>query len=149
MKKYNFKKNNFTVVKKAISKDLALFCYNYLLIKERRLDFLLKDQYISPYEDIHGRFGDEQIGENVFNIYGDPAMDTLLLKCQDIMEKITGFNLNPTYTFARNYLKGNELKRHKDRFSCEISCTMNLGGDKWPIYLEPSGKINMKGEKVT
>ena len=148
MKKYNFKKNNFTVVKKAISKDLALFCYNYLLIKERRLDFLLKDQYISPYEDIHGRFGDEQIGENVFNIYGDPAMDTLLLKCQDIMEKITGFNLNPTYTFARNYLKGNELKRHKDRFSCEISCTMNLGGDKWPIYLEPSGKINMKGEKV-
>ena len=82
MKKHSFKKNNFTVIKKAISKDLALFCYNYLLMKERCLDFLLKNQYISPYEDIHGRFGDEQIGENVFNIYGDPAMDTLLLKCQ-------------------------------------------------------------------
>ena len=32
------------------------------------------------------------------------------------------------------------LKRHKDRFSCEISTTMNLGGDDWPIYLEPNVK---------
>ena len=33
------------------------------------------------------------------------------------------------------------LKRHKDRFSCEISTTMNLGGDDpWPIYLEPNPK---------
>ena len=46
------------------------------------------------------------------------------------------------------------LKRHKDRFSCEISTTMNLGGDDWPIYLEPSWKkgvttsSNAKGVKV-
>ena len=42
------------------------------------------------------------------------------------------------------------LKRHKDRFSCEISTTMNLGGDDWPIYLEPSGKDGKatKGIKV-
>jgi hypothetical protein len=40
------------------------------------------------------------------------------------------------------------LKRHKDRFSCEISTTMNLGGDPWPIYLEPSGKEGQKGIKV-
>ena len=25
---------------------------------------------------------------------------------------------------------------------------MNLGGDKWPIYLEPSGDINKKGIEV-
>ena len=31
--------------------------------------------------------------------------------------------------------KGDILKRHKDRFSCEISTTINLGGDKWPIYI--------------
>ena len=40
------------------------------------------------------------------------------------------------------------LKRHKDRFSCEISTTMNLGGDDWPIYLEPSGETGKKGIKV-
>ena len=38
------------------------------------------------------------------------------------------------------YKKGDELKRHKDRFSCEVSTTMNLGGDDWNIYLNPNPK---------
>ena len=54
------------------------------------------------------------------------------------MEKATGLKLYPAYTYARIYKKGDILKRHKDRFSCEISTTMNLGGDPWPIYLEPN-----------
>ena len=56
------------------------------------------------------------------------------------MEKATGLKLYPAYTYARIYKKGDILKRHKDRFSCEISTTMNLGGDDWPIYLEPDPK---------
>jgi hypothetical protein len=40
------------------------------------------------------------------------------------------------------------LERHKDRPSCEISTTLNLGGDNWPIYLEPSGKKGLKGVKI-
>ena len=63
------------------------------------------------------------------------------LKCQPDMEKATGLKLYPAYTYARIYKKGDELKRHKDRFSCEISTTMNLGGDDWPIYLEPKSKL--------
>ena len=55
-------------------------------------------------------------------------METLLLKCQPGMEKATGLKLYPAYTYARIYKKGDELKRHKDRFSCEISTTMNLAG---------------------
>ena len=69
------------------------------------------------------------------------AMETLAqLKCQPGMEKATGLKLYPSsYTYARIYKKGDELKRQdKDRFSCEISTTMNLGGDDWPIYL---GKV--------
>ena len=62
------------------------------------------------------------------------------LKCQPDMEKATGLKLYPAYTYARIYKKGDILKRHKDRFSCEISTTMNLGGDDWPIYLEPDPK---------
>jgi hypothetical protein len=71
-----------------------------------------------------------------------------MLKCQPEMEKVTGLKLYPAYTYARIYKKGDELKRHKDRFSCEISTTMNLGGDDWPIYLEPSGETGKKGIKV-
>ena len=49
------------------------------------------------------------------------------LKCLPDMEKATGLKLYPAYTYARIYKKGDILKRHKDRFSCEISTTMNLG----------------------
>jgi len=71
-----------------------------------------------------------------------------MLKCQPEMEKVTGLKLYPAYTYSRIYKKGDELKRHKDRFSCEISTTMNLGGDDWPIYLEPSGELDKKGIKI-
>jgi hypothetical protein len=64
------------------------------------------------------------------------------------MEKNTGLKLNPNYSYARIYKKGDILKRHKDRFSCEISTTLNLGGDPWTIYLEPSGKEGLKGIKL-
>jgi hypothetical protein len=64
------------------------------------------------------------------------------------MEKHTGLKLTPTYSYARIYKKGDVLERHKDRFSCEISTTLNLGGDSWPIYLEPSGKKGLKGVKI-
>tara|TARA_R100000995_G_scaffold18093_1_gene7363 strand:- start:1308 stop:1718 length:411 start_codon:yes stop_codon:yes gene_type:complete len=53
------------------------------------------------------------------------------------MEKHTGLKLNETYSYARIYKKGDVLRRHKDRYSCEISTTLNLGGDPWPIYLDP------------
>ena len=64
-----------------------------------------------------------------------------------------------SYAYARIYKKGDILHRHKDRFSCEISTTMNLGGDEWPIYLEAKKNVgtpddgfpaqsNNKGTKV-
>jgi len=67
-------------------------------------------------------------------------METLLLAVQPIMEKETKLKLIPTYSYARIYKKGDILHRHKDRFSCEISTTLNLGGDEWPIFIEPNPK---------
>ena len=64
------------------------------------------------------------------------------------MEKKIKEKITPTYSYARVYEKGAILKRHKDRPSCEISTTLNLGGDPWPIYLEPSGEEGKKGIKV-
>ena len=145
----NFKKNKYTIIKEAINKDLANFLYNYFLIKKQVYDTCLKERYISPYETFLGYYEgtNEQI-PNTYSSYSDIAMETLMLKCQPIMEKTTRLKLQPSYTYARIYKKGDVLKRHKDRFSCEISTTMNLGGDKWSIYLEPSGKLGKKGIKV-
>jgi hypothetical protein len=73
-------------------------------------------------------------------------METLLLKLQPVMEKYVGLSLVPTVSYARIYKKGDELKRHKDRPSCEISATLNLGGDPWPIFVDPTGKDNVINE---
>jgi hypothetical protein len=145
----SFKKNKYIVIKQAIDKNLALFLYNYFYMKRQVLDTCLNERYISPFETLLGEYekADQQI-PNTYSSYSDIAIETLMLKCQPDMEKATGLKLYPAYTYARIYKKGDELKRHKDRFSCEISTTMNLGGNPWPIYLEPSGKEGMKGVKI-
>ena len=145
----SFKKNKYIILKKVISPDLATFVANYLVMKKQVLDTCVKEKYLSPYETILGHY--EQPNEQIPNTYchyADIAVETLMLKLQPIMEKSTELKLYPAYTYARIYKKGDELKRHKDRFSCEISTTMNLGGDNWPIYLEPSGEVGKKGIKV-
>ncbi len=47
----------------------------------------------------------------------------------------------PTYTYARIYKNGEILARHRDRPACEISLTLNLGGDsEWSIGIQkPNG----------
>jgi len=143
-----FKKDKYCVIRQAISKDLTTFIYNYLLMKKQVYDTCLKQRYISPYEILLGGYegADGQV-PHTYSCYADIVMETLMLKCQPIMEKTTGLKLQPAYTFARVYKKGDVLKRHKDRFSCEISTTMCLGGDPWPIYLDPTGGNNVVDEK--
>ena len=148
-KKYNFKKDNFCVIEKAISTDLATFLYNYFSMQKQVYDTCIKERYISPFENIIGYYeGQDAQIPNTYSQYANTAFETLLLKLQPVMEKTTGLKLYPNYTYARIYKPGDELKRHKDRFSCEISTTLNLGGDKWPIFIEPSQKEGMKGVSV-
>ena len=108
-------------------------------------------RYFSPFENILGQY-EEPDGQipNTYSQYANIAMETLMLKCQPEMEKATGLKLYPAYTYARVYKKGDILKRHKDRFSCEISTTMNLGGDDWPIYLSPDENVGIPDwKKIT
>lgn len=145
----NFNKDKYIIIKKAISKELAVFCYNYFKLKRHVFNIInnsnLKDQIL--VYDIWGTYQDEQT-PNTYSHYSDLVMETLLMKLQNLMEKKIKLKLYPNYSYARIYKKGDELKRHKDRLSCEISTTLFLGGDEWPIFLEPSGKINKKGIKI-
>tara|TARA_R100001369_G_C3295079_1_gene164631 strand:- start:53 stop:673 length:621 start_codon:yes stop_codon:yes gene_type:complete len=144
-----FKKDKYVIIKQVISKDLALFLYNYFIMKRQVYDTCIKNRFISPYETLLGYYeGESEQIPHTYASYSDIAMETLMLKCQPLMEKATGLKLTPAYTYTRIYKKGDVLKRHKDRFSCEISTTINLGGNDWPIYLEPSGKEGLKGIEV-
>jgi hypothetical protein len=135
----NFKKNKYTVIKKAISKELAEFCYDYFLLKRNVAKTLFESGYLPNTVDCFGTWSDSQV-PNTYSHYSDIVMETLLVKLLPIMEKETGLKLNSNYSYARIYKKGDILHRHKDRFSCEISTTLNLGGDPWPIFINPNKK---------
>lgn len=129
-----FEKNKYQVIKNTISKDLANFIFKYFLLKKEAVNFMYKNKIIDEHV-LFGNWNDPQV-PNTYSHYADFAMETLLLDVLPIMKKETNLNLIPTYSYARIYEKGAILNKHKDRESCEISTTLNLGGDSWPIFLE-------------
>jgi len=136
----NFKRKKYLVIKKVITKDVANFIYGYFSMKRRVAKKLLAERYISPFDDTWGTWADEQVPDT-YSHYGDLVMEALLERVRPRMEKETKLKLIPTYSYARIYKKGDILHRHKDRFSCEVSTTMFLGGDPWDIYLEPNKNV--------
>jgi hypothetical protein len=82
--------------------------------------------------------GDNQVPETPCS-YGDPVMDALLNRLLPEVEAISGLLLFPTYSYFRVYKTADVLKRHIDRFACEISVSLCLGYDAeepWPIWIE-------------
>ena len=139
-----FQTKKYQVIKNVISYELANFIYNYFLLKRDAVRFMYENN-IHSEDPILGTWTDQQI-PNTFSCYGDFVMETLIMKVLPVMKKETGLDLIPTYTYARAYKKGDELKRHKDRPSCEISTTVNLGGDPWPIFIDGTGTDNVIDE---
>ena len=132
-----FQYQKYQVVKNAISYELANFIFNYFLLKRDAVKFLYQNN-ITYDTGLLGTWTDRQI-PNTYSCYADPVMETLMIKVLPKMQQETGLNLVPTYSYARLYKKGDILKRHKDRPSCEISCTLNLGGDPWSIFIDGTG----------
>jgi len=142
-----FKEDKYEVIKEAISKEMAEFIYQYFCNKRKVTRLFFDAKYISQFNDDWGVWNDQQIPET-YSHYGDLVMETLLGNFKECMETKTGIKLNPTYSYARIYKNGDILKRHKDRYSCEVSTTMHLGGDEWSIFLEPSGEEGKDGKEI-
>ena len=143
----SFKEKKYQVIKEIISTELAEFVYKYFLNKRAVSKFLFEQKYISPFTEYFGIWDDTQI-PNSYCHYADIAMETLLREVKPVMEKHTGLKLSETYSYARIYKEGDVLDRHKDRYSCEISTTLNLGGDPYPIYLDPTGQYDQSGVEI-
>jgi len=139
MKKYLFLKDGFEIIKQACDIKIASFLYDYLTLKKEVCVSLFEKKYLAPSETAFGILGDIQCPET-FSIYGDVAMDTLLKNLKNKIEDISKLKLYETYSYCRLYKNKDVLKKHKDRFSCEISTTLNLGGNLWPIYIESIDK---------
>lgn len=128
----NFEKNGYVWINNCISEELSYFITQYALFDEMQ-DF-------NP---------DGLQVPNAHAKYGDPAMESLLLKLHPFIEKNTGLKLYPTYSFYRVYREGDILHPHTDRESCEISATvcLNYSYDpekyEWPIIMN-GNKISMQ-----
>jgi hypothetical protein len=137
--------NKYQVIKGAISYELANFVFNYFLLKRDAVKFMY-DNNLTYDNGMLGTWTDKQI-PNTYSHYADNVMETLLVKMLPVMAKETGLQLVPTYSYARLYKKGDVLKRHKDRPSCEISTTIHLGGHPWPIFIDGTGADNVINEE--
>ena len=133
-----WKKSNYAIVRGVLHPQLAKHLSTYLMLQRQVKITADEHKFIPPKDDVYGTWSDPQINHaNTWCKYGDISMDSLFDIVTPVMNAVTGLDLVPTYSYSRIYAKGAELLRHKDRFSCEISTTINLGGPQWPIYLEP------------
>ena len=135
------------IIKNVINKELALFLHEYLKLKKQVCIFLFDNNILPSKSQVYGTFEDPQV-PNTYSVYSATAFEVLLDKIRPIIEKELKTKLVPTYSYARLYKKGDELKRHLDRPSCKISATLNLGGDKWSIYMDETAGKNKKGKEV-
>lgn len=124
-----FKEQKYLHLRNVIPKDICNIATKYALIK--------RDTEFKPESDT------AQI-PGTHSVHGDALMDTLLYFMHPHMESFTGLSLFPTYSYYRVYKPGDELKRHKDRESCEISTTVCLGfkyitnetGYNWGMFVD-------------
>ena len=103
-----FKQNMYVDCKQIIPKDICSVVSKYCLMKE--------ENSFEPEE------ADGQVPFS-HSVYADTLMETMLYFLLPHMEANTGLRLCPTYSYYRVYRPGQELERHKDRESCEISTT--------------------------
>ena len=81
-------------------------------------------------------FNDRQ-SPGAYSRYGYSGTDALMFYLHPKMEEWTGLTLKPTFSYARVYRNGHDLRKHVDRPECEISITVTLktDGTPWPIIM--------------
>jgi|TARA_B110000977_G_scaffold94658_1_gene125108 hypothetical protein len=127
----DFFKNNFYIdCKQIIPADLCNVVTKYCLMRE--------ENFNEPEPEDEGQV------PFAHSVYADTLMETLEYFLLPHMEASTGLSLCPTYSYYRVYRPGQELERHKDRESCEVSTSVCFGiqyndVDKdyhWSMYVD-------------
>jgi len=120
----------YVVVEDFLDRRLARILYDVLLLREWRGETRSDDQVA-----------------NAHSFWGDSTLDALLVGLMPDVEEASGCPLLPTYSYARLYLAGNSLARHRDRQACEIAVTIHLGhtgGAPPPICFEPDVAVTQR-----
>lgn len=137
---YKFEKNGFVIVKGAVQEQtLKLLQCNFRMIRDCDLynyDCSLKESK---------KLGDGQV-KNSFGWYSAYCFESLMLVLQATVENAVSKSLFPSYTYARIMYSGADMKKHKDRPSCQYSTTICIDEDieyPYPIFIENyEGKVS-------
>jgi hypothetical protein len=129
----SFNQNKYLVVKGFLDLEFVKFAQSYFKTRIQAGEAAL---------------GDTQAPRS-FVFYGDPLVETILGASLSYLSEQTGIFLSPTYSYTRLYPKGEELKIHRDRPSCEISATLAWGfpesDQPSPIYFcDNEDRVNAK-----
>ena len=111
--------------------------YVFNVLNDHDIENISKRMFKYRDEKFYLHDGECPISIGFFNICPE-----ILLEKKPLFERICGKKLSPTYSYGRIYKKGEVLKMHIDRPSCEISVTLTVKcyGSIWPIF--------MKNEKI-
>jgi len=137
----SFEENGYLFVPKMVVNPEMLFCP---VPKERgQITYHRKDKftYVPEERQVNGSL----------SRYNFPSYKELHYLVKKEVERILDIDLHPTYYFDRFYFTGQQLKRHSDRPSCEVSVTLQISTNKkdpWSIWFErPDGSetfVDMK-----
>lgn len=120
-------KEDFLIIKNAISKELAQFI---------ALEFSMMEttcRHLYPGANL------ADLCDNTFARYSPLMMEALAVQLQPKIEQAVGMKLFPTYSYARIYYEGSELQKHFDRPSSEVTVSVCLEQDEqWPLYVKNS-----------
>ena len=136
-----FEKNRYILVKKFLQGPMLNVAHRYALMKVQTGQVTREDKQVPGTP----------------SLYGDTLMETIMEMALPQVEQLTGKKLFPTYAYFRVYGKGDELRPHVDRPSCEISFTICLGYDvsnvadknyQWPIFVDNSKDYRHFGDEA-
>tara|TARA_E500000318_G_scaffold4074_2_gene4361 strand:- start:5404 stop:6042 length:639 start_codon:yes stop_codon:yes gene_type:complete len=136
IEKNDYQGKGYVIYRQLINETLADVFMCYLGLKRKVREQLIKDKTIAEKDcTLFGHIGDTLISD-CYSLYGDTLFDTIMVKVLPTVEEFHKKKLYPTYSYARVYDKGHVMEKHLDRDECEVSITMNLGGDLWPIFIK-------------
>ena len=130
-------KAEYLYIKNIVSKDMCNFITKWLL---KKMEFNSSDEQCINSPALHS--GQDEI------------MQALLHYVKPKVEKATKLKLKPIYAYSRIYKEGADLKPHRDRPACEISCSITLNYNyknkkyRWPLYMAKKPINIKKGDGV-
>ena len=130
-----FDKDGYLFIPNAIIDPINLYCPPLTDTDGKRL--VGQQKYIR-YNKIEYNPVDSQVAGSLSR-YNHPSYKKAHKLILKLIENILEIDLLPTYFYDRFYFEGQELPKHTDRPSCEISATVQISTNRehpWPIWFQ-------------